>query len=241
MPEALETWPVALMQQVLPRHLEIIFRINAGVPGRGRRAPPGRQRVPARLSLIDESRRAPRAHGASVDRRQPQGQRRVGAAFGPAGEDHLRRLRQPVARALHQHDQRRHAAPLAGAGQSGTLVAARCAPSAAAGASISTSCSGWHRMPSAKTSATPSWPSSTRTRRGWPTTSAPAPAGSSIRPACSTCRSSASTSTSASCSTCCTWWRATRRCWPTPAADWVPRTVIFAGKAASQLRRRPRT
>jgi starch phosphorylase len=29
LPEALETWPVALFEQVLPRHLEIIYRINA--------------------------------------------------------------------------------------------------------------------------------------------------------------------------------------------------------------------
>jgi starch phosphorylase len=29
LPEALETWPVALFERVLPRHLEIIFRINA--------------------------------------------------------------------------------------------------------------------------------------------------------------------------------------------------------------------
>src|SRR5438270_3290645 len=29
LPEALETWPVALFERVLPRHLEIIYRINA--------------------------------------------------------------------------------------------------------------------------------------------------------------------------------------------------------------------
>jgi starch phosphorylase len=54
MPEALETWPVALMQQVLPRHLEIIFRINAEFLALAAAHRPGDNDFLRRLSLIDE-------------------------------------------------------------------------------------------------------------------------------------------------------------------------------------------
>ena len=55
MPEALETWPVALMQHVLPRHLEIIFRINQEFLDFAARFRPGDVGFLARLSLIDEA------------------------------------------------------------------------------------------------------------------------------------------------------------------------------------------
>jgi len=55
MPEALETWPVALMQQVLPRHLQIIFRINAEFLAIAEKHRPGDGEFLRRLSLIDES------------------------------------------------------------------------------------------------------------------------------------------------------------------------------------------
>ena len=54
MPEALESWPVALMQQVLPRHLEIIFRINAEFLAEAAAHRPGDNDFLSRLSLIDE-------------------------------------------------------------------------------------------------------------------------------------------------------------------------------------------
>ena len=54
MPEALETWPVALMQQVLPRHLEIIFRINSEFLAEAAAHRPGDNDFLRRLSLVDE-------------------------------------------------------------------------------------------------------------------------------------------------------------------------------------------
>jgi glycogen phosphorylase len=54
MPEALETWPVGLMQHVLPRHLEIILRINQELLDLAATHRPGDTAFLASLSLIDE-------------------------------------------------------------------------------------------------------------------------------------------------------------------------------------------
>ena len=64
MPEALETWPVSLMQHVLPRHLEIIFRINKEFLALAALHRPDDNAFLARLSLIDEhgERRVRMAH-----------------------------------------------------------------------------------------------------------------------------------------------------------------------------------
>ena len=64
MPEALETWPVGLIQHVLPRHLEIIFRINQEMLDDAAAQRPGDLGLLARISLIDENgdRRVRMAH-----------------------------------------------------------------------------------------------------------------------------------------------------------------------------------
>ncbi len=64
MPEALETWPVSLIQHVLPRHLEIIFRINHDFLAEAALVRPGDDGFLRRLSLIDEhgERRVRMAH-----------------------------------------------------------------------------------------------------------------------------------------------------------------------------------
>jgi starch phosphorylase len=55
LPEALEKWPLAMFQSLLPRHLEIIYEINAHLLDEVRLRFPGDNDRLARLSLIDES------------------------------------------------------------------------------------------------------------------------------------------------------------------------------------------
>ncbi|MEO7152099.1 MAG: glycogen/starch/alpha-glucan family phosphorylase, partial [Burkholderiaceae bacterium] len=64
MPEALETWPVGLMEHVLPRHMQIIYRINQELLAHAAARYPGDDAMLRRLSLIDENgeRRVRMAH-----------------------------------------------------------------------------------------------------------------------------------------------------------------------------------
>jgi starch phosphorylase len=68
LPEALETWPLPLFREMLPRHLEIIYEINARFLAAVRDKHPQDGELLKRLSLIDEhgEKRIRMAHLASV-------------------------------------------------------------------------------------------------------------------------------------------------------------------------------
>ena len=68
MPEALESWPVSLFEQVLPRHLQIIYEINHRFLATVRHRYPGDIDRLARMSIVDEGggRRLRMAHLAIV-------------------------------------------------------------------------------------------------------------------------------------------------------------------------------
>ncbi len=55
MPEALETWPLRLFEEWLPRHLEIIYQINQALLSEVTLRFPGDVALLSRVSLIDES------------------------------------------------------------------------------------------------------------------------------------------------------------------------------------------
>jgi glycogen phosphorylase len=55
LPEALETWPIGMIQSVLPRHLEIIYRINHEFLKTVEEAFPHAPEMQSRLSLVDDT------------------------------------------------------------------------------------------------------------------------------------------------------------------------------------------
>ncbi|MBN2078310.1 MAG: glycogen/starch/alpha-glucan phosphorylase [Spirochaetes bacterium] len=68
LPEALEKWPVALMEHLLPRHMQIIYEINRRFLDAIRKAFPGDEERVARMSVIEEGaeKRVRMAHLAIV-------------------------------------------------------------------------------------------------------------------------------------------------------------------------------
>ena len=130
MPEALETWPVQLFGEILPRHLQIIYEINQRFLDEVRHQFPGDAELVQRVSLIDETggRRVRMAHLAIVGSHAVNGVSRHPHRTHEG--DHLRRFRPVFPGQDHQHHQRHHAAALAPPGQPGPVEAHHVAASA---------------------------------------------------------------------------------------------------------------
>ena len=162
---------------------------GAGLAGRSR-TPQARIDRPGGL-------RSPGPHGASGDRRQPFGQRRVEAALGTRQDAAGARLLSAVAREVQQQDQRRHPAAMAVDGESGSRQPARRDHRRRMGDRPRAA-----RARSRNSRTTPSFSaasgrSSAPTRSAWRESSIGSPRSTSIPPRCSTYRPSASTNTSA--------------------------------------------
>jgi starch phosphorylase len=79
MPEALETWPVQMFEQVLPRHLQIIYEINHRFLEQVRHRHPGDVDLLRRLSIVEENgeRRLRMAHLAIIGSHKVNGVSRI--------------------------------------------------------------------------------------------------------------------------------------------------------------------
>jgi glycogen phosphorylase len=116
LPEALETWPLEMFAESLPRHLGIIYEINhrfldevaCPVPRRRQPAPPD----------VDHrgGRQQERSDGPPCDRRQPRHQRCRRPALGATEIQCAQRLLRDVAGAVQQQDKWRDAASVGSLG-----------------------------------------------------------------------------------------------------------------------------
>ena len=100
MSEALERWPVPLMEKYLPRHLQIIYEINRRFLQEVEKRWPGDPDRLRRMSVIEESNPKQIRMAYLADRRQPFDQRRGGAAFGAAQAPAVSRFLRAVAGAF---------------------------------------------------------------------------------------------------------------------------------------------
>jgi starch phosphorylase len=236
MPEALETWKVTLMQRVLPRHMLIIYRINQEFLDEVVRLYPGDIDLMRRVSLIDDGgghdkdKRVRMAHLCIV------GSHRVNGVSQLHSDLMVQTIFADFARLYPErfHNKTNGVTPRRWLAQANpglsTLLDERLGGK------------DWRldldRLQELRASAddagfrTAFATRSAATSCAWPTTSPANWASPRIPTACSTCRSNGSTSTSGSCSTCCTSSPATTRC-STARPGLAPRSVIFAGKAAS--------
>ena len=118
LPEALETWPVELFERLLPRHLDIIYRINVAHLALAEQRCPGDVDFRASVSLIDEKsgRRVRMGQLAFVGSHRING---VSAMHSELMKETVfHDLNHLYPGAHHQQDQRHHLPPLADAGQS---------------------------------------------------------------------------------------------------------------------------